>query len=131
MEDDRNVDEATIRTDPFCDLLGIEFLTIEPGYAEATLTVSDELLNFNGTPHGGIVFSLADAAASAAENAKGRPTLGLETSTSFLAAAEVGDTLTARAESTHESNRTTQTSVVVTTGAGEKVATFTSRGYKP
>lgn len=121
---------ATIREDPFCDLLGIEFQTIKPGYAETSLTVTDDLLNFNGVLHGGVVFALADAAAAAAEGAKGGTTLGLETSTSFLDSAAVGETLVASAESTHDTSKTTQTSVVVATETDEKVATFTGRGYK-
>lgn len=130
MTEEQSSDRDGIRSDPFCTLLGIQFQSIEPGYAETTLTVTEDLLNFNGSLHGGVVFALADAAAAAAENAKGQPTLGLETSTSFLAAADVGETLVARAESTHETSKTTQTSVVVATDAGEKVATFTGRGYK-
>lgn len=121
---------AAIREDPFCALLGIEFREIEPGYAETTLTVTEDLLNFNGVLHGGVVFALADAAAAAAENAKGETTLGLETSTSFLSSVDVGETLVARAESTHDTSKTTQTSVVVAAEDGEKVATFTGRGYK-
>lgn len=127
---DRDDLSAAIRQDPFCDLLGIEFRTIEPGYAETSLTVTEDLLNFNGVLHGGVVFALADAAAAAAEGAKGETTLGLETSTSFLDSAEVGETLVASAESTHDTRKTTQTSVTVSTASDEKVATFTGRGYK-
>lgn len=59
-----------IESDPYCRTLGIDVVGLEEGYAETTLTISKELLNFHGTPHGGVIYSLADAALAAASNAR-------------------------------------------------------------
>jgi acyl-CoA thioesterase len=120
-----------IAADPFCERLGIELVALGPGYAETTLTVTEELRNFHGTPHGGAVYSLADAAFAAASNSEGRTALALETNVSYLAAADVGETLTATAERDHESGRTASYLVPVTDESGERVARFRGRVYLP
>jgi len=55
-----------VASDPYCDVLGIEVTDLAPGQAQTELTVTDELVNFHGTPHGGALYSLADAAFAAA-----------------------------------------------------------------
>lgn len=101
---DERFDE--IATDPYCATLGIELTNLGSGTARTELTVRKELLNFHGTPHGGAVYSLADAAFAAASNADGDTALALETNISYLSAAEVGDTLVAVAEREDETRRT-------------------------
>lgn len=119
-----------IASDPFCAALGIELAALEPGYAETRLTITDDLLNFHGTPHGGALYSLADAAFAAASNSHGDTAVALETNISYLVAAESGTTLTARAEETHRAKRTAEYEVVITAD-DERVATFRGRVYRP
>jgi acyl-CoA thioesterase len=83
-------------------------------------------LNFHGTPHGGAVYTLADAAS----NSRGETAVALETNVSYLAAAAVGDRLTAVAEETHTGRNTAEYSVEVT-GEDERIATFRGRVYEP
>ena len=120
-----------IAEDPFCQKIGVELVALAPGSAETELTVTEELLNFHGTPHGGAVYSLADAAFAAASNADGETALALETNVSYLDAVEVGDTLTATAEREHESRSTASYRVDVTDDSGAEVAIFRGRVYKP
>ncbi len=120
-----------VAADPYCDVLGIEVVDIEPGHARTELTVTDELVNFHGTPHGGAIYSLADAAFAAASNSHGQTAVALETNISYLEAVETGETLTATAEETHAAGRTAEYEVVVTDGDGERVATFRGRVYRP
>jgi acyl-CoA thioesterase len=119
-----------IESDAYCETLGIDLAVLEPGYAVTELVVTEGLLNFHGTPHGGAVYSVADAAFAAASNSRGDPALALETNISYLDAVEVGDVLTATAEETHVSGRTAEYEVVVTTD-GDRVATFRGRVYRP
>lgn len=119
-----------IEGDAFCETLGIDLAILEPGYAVTELHVTEDLLNFHGTPHGGAVYSVADAAFAAASNSRGDPAVALETNMSYLDAVEVGDVLTATAEETHVSGRTAEYEVVVDTD-GERVATFRGRVYRP
>jgi acyl-CoA thioesterase len=116
--------------DPFCETVGIELASIRPGYAETTLTVGEEHLNFHGTPHGGVVYTLADAAFAAASNTGEKAAVALETNISYFSAVDVGETLRAVAEEVHLGGRTAAYDVRVEDGAGEPVATFRGRVYR-
>jgi acyl-CoA thioesterase len=118
-----------IRGDAYCDTLGIDLAVLEPGYAVTELAVTEDHLNFHGTPHGGAVYSVADAAFAAASNSRGDPAVALETNVSYLNAVDVGDVLTATAEETHVGGSTAEYEVVVTSD-GERIATFRGRVYR-
>ena len=122
-----------IASDPFCERLGIELVSLDAGRAAFELELDDSLCNFHGTPHGGAVYSLADAAFAAASNADGETAVALETNVSYLSAADPGATLTATAEETHSSTRTAEYDVRVTDGSddGGRIATFRGRVYRP
>ncbi|MFB6221827.1 MAG: hydroxyphenylacetyl-CoA thioesterase PaaI [Halolamina sp.] len=120
-----------IAADPYCETLGIELVELAPGRAVTALELTEGLLNFHGTPHGGAVYSLADAAFAAASNSHGETALALETNISYLAAADVGDRLTATAEETHLAGSTAEYQVVVENPDDERVATFRGRVYRP
>lgn len=124
-----------IENDPFCAALGIELVGIEPGFAETRLELIDEHLNFHGTPHGGAIYALADAAFAAACNADGVTRVALETNVSYLAAPAPDATLLATAEETHATDRTGEYSVVVeddgAKGGRRRIATFRGRAYRP
>ena len=120
-----------IEADPYCEFLGVELVELAPGRARTRLTVTEELLNFHGTPHGGAVYSLADAAFAAASNSHGDTALALETNISYLDAVETGTTLTATAEETHLAGRTAEYEAVVESEDGDRVATFRGRVYRP
>jgi acyl-CoA thioesterase len=120
-----------IAADPFCRKLGVELTDLGPGTAMTELTVTEELCNFHGTPHGGAVYSLADAAFAAASNGEGDAALALETNISYFEAVEVGETLTAAAERLHEGGRTASYRVAVTDERDEEIAAFRGRVYLP
>ena len=120
-----------IESDRFCERMGIDLLALEAGHAETALTIDESLLNFHGTPHGGAIYSLADAAFAAASNARGETAVALETNMSYLEAVETGERLTATAEETHDGGRTAQYEVAVTNDDGDLIATFRGRVYRP
>lgn len=128
IPDDRR---ERIADDPFAAKVGIELVDLGPGRARTELTVTDDLLNFHGTPHGGALYSLADAAFAAASNAEGDTALALETNISYFEAVEVGETLTAEAERIHGRGRTASYRVTVTDEADDPVASFRGRVYLP
>jgi acyl-CoA thioesterase len=120
-----------VQADPFCRTLGIEVTALTPDSARAELTVSEDLLNFHGTPHGGAIYSLADAAFAAASNARGETAVALETNISYLDAVEPGTTLEAIATETHLGGRTAEYAVEVRSPADDRIATFRGRVYRP
>jgi acyl-CoA thioesterase len=120
-----------VQSDAFCETVGIDVVELSPGYARTELTVKEDLLNFHGTPHGGAIYSLADAAFAAASNSHGRTAVALETNISYLEPVDVGETLTATAEETHVAGRTAEYEVTVTDEGDSRIATFRGRVYRP
>jgi len=88
--------ERFVTQDAFARHVGVEVLEYGGGRATARLAVGPEHLNSAGCLHGGAVFSLADAAFSAASNSHGVLALSIEASVSYFAAVTRG-TLTAEA----------------------------------
>lgn len=95
-----------IKSDPFCRLLGISFTQLEEGHASCTITLTEDMMNFLGVTHGGLVFTLADAAFAAASNSDHLPSLALDVSGSFLAGTKPGDKLTAKASRINTTRKT-------------------------
>jgi acyl-CoA thioesterase len=120
-----------IANDPYCARLSISLETLDTGHAVTALELDESLCNFHGTPHGGAVYSLADAAFAAASNAHGEAALALETNISYLAPATVGETITAVAEETHAAGRTAEYDVQVSDASDDPIATFRGRVYRP
>ncbi|MFQ5420387.1 MAG: PaaI family thioesterase, partial [Anaerolineae bacterium] len=92
---------AKIRQDSFAALLGAEIELIEPGYSRVSLTITPHMLNFHGSTHGGVIFSLGDIAFAAAGNSRGQTAVALNVDTSFLQATSAGDHLIAEAREQH------------------------------
>jgi len=120
-----------IESDAYCETLGIDVVELDSGYAQTELTITEDLLNFHGTPHGGAIYSLADAAFAAASNSHDEAAVALETNISYLDAVDTGETLSAIAEETHLAGSTAEYEVTVTAQDGERIATFRGRVYRP
>lgn len=119
-----------IQGDPFARSLGIELLELRPGYSKARMTVRDDMLNFHGIPHGGAIFSLADAAFAAASNSYGTQAVALGMNVHYLAAAEVGTTLYAEAREEKLGRRTALYHIRVTDPDGRLIASCQGLVYR-
>ena len=111
-----------IGQDPFARWLGIELEELRPGYSRVAMTLTPQMVNFHGTPHGGVVFSLADAAFAAAGNSHGQAAVALSMTIQYLAAAEPGTRLVAEAQELRKGHRTGFYQIMVKTEAGELIA---------
>jgi acyl-CoA thioesterase len=111
-----------IREDPFARFLGIELLELREGYSSTALSVAEHMLNSLGIPHGGVIFSLADAAFAAAGNSHGQVAVALNVSINFLAAVPVGTRLRAEASEESATRRTALYRLSVTAEDGTLVA---------
>ncbi len=118
-----------VRREPYAASLGIRVDAVEEGYASCSVTVTGEMLNFLGVVHGGLIFSLADVAFSAASNSDHFPSYALDVSGSFLRAPQVGDVLTAEARREHGTKRTGVYRIEVT-GGDELIATFNGTVFR-
>jgi acyl-CoA thioesterase len=118
-----------ILKDPFIRFLGISVDAIEKGYSRCSVVIRDEMLNFNGAVHGGLIFSLADVAFSIASNSDHLPSFALDVSGSFLKTAQVGDKVVAEAKIIHTTKRTGLYRMEVFKG-NELIATFNGTVFR-
>lgn len=110
------------RRDPFARRMGFQLVEAGPGYARVAVDLTEDLFNFAGTPHGGLLFSLADYAFSVASNSRGRVSLATNVSIQFMATAELGERLYAVAKENHLTHRTGFYEMTVTTESGRLLA---------
>ncbi len=113
----------SIENDPWARALGVEFLELQRGYCRVALQLQPHMVNFQGAPHGGVIFSLADIAFGAACNAHGEPAVALSVTISYLAAVGPGARLVAEGRERRQGRRAGFYDVTVTTGDGTLVAT--------
>jgi len=95
-----------VQNDPFARQLGAQVIIVKPGHSRVTLTVTDDMLNFHGMTHGGVIFALGDIAFAAASNSHGQTAVALNVAISYLKASTSGDRLVAEAREQHTSGPT-------------------------
>lgn len=86
-----------IQQDPYAQSLGAKVEILKPGHSRVTLTINDDMVNFHGITHGGVIFSLGDIAFGAASNSHGQTAVALNVGINFLKATKPGDRLVAEA----------------------------------
>ncbi len=106
--------------------LGITITDAGPGHATVRMTVTDTMVNGHALAHGGYVFLLADTAFACACNSHGPVTVAAGADITFVAAAHLGDELTARAEERTTYGRSGIYDVTVSRG-DEVIAEFRGR----
>ncbi len=112
-KDRQDAINAHIQKDRFADFMGAKVEIVKPGHSRVTMTVTDDMTNFHGTTHGGVVFSLGDMAFAAAGNSHGQVAVALNVSICFLNPSHVGDVLVAEAKEAHLGGRTGLYDIVV------------------
>jgi len=109
--------------------LGMQVLAVGPGSATLTMTVREDMLNGHDICHGGLVTMLADSAFAYACNAYNEVTVASGFDVNLIAAAHLGDVLTAVAEELSKSGRTGVYDITVRNQRGEPMAAFRGRSY--
>lgn len=108
---------------------GAEILEAEPQRAVCTLPIRPELLNANGVPMGGAMFTLADFAFAVAANGYSEAvTVSQHVSVTFLAPAK-GQVLIAEAQCLKSGRRTCLYQVTVRDDVGTYIAHMTVNGF--
>jgi acyl-CoA thioesterase len=125
MKDFRNF----FADDAFAALLGMEFVEASEGSAAVRMKIGDVHLNSVGTVHGGVVFSLADAAFAVASNSHDQVAVAINASISYVKAA-TGGVLTARAVEQSLNPRLATYAIDVRDGEGDLVASFQGMVYR-
>ncbi|MEJ2038690.1 MAG: hotdog fold thioesterase [Desulfosarcinaceae bacterium] len=113
---------AHIQTDPFARHLGARVEILGPGHSRVTLAVTEEMVNFHGITHGGVVFAVSDMAFAAAGNSHGQSAVALNVAINFLKATGAGDVLVAEAVEQHVAGPTALYDITVRDQTGTLVA---------
>jgi len=121
--------ERFVANDAFARHLGIEMLEYGDGRAKALLTVEAHHLNSAGCLHGGVIFSLADAAFSAAANSHGVLALSIDANISYFSAVTSG-TLTAEAREAARNPKLATYLIDVHDEGGALIAHFRGTVYR-
>ena len=116
--------------DAFARLLGIELTEIREKYCRIRMPVKKEMINGLGSVHGGVTFSLADAALAFSSNNTGEASVALNCSINFIKAAYEGDILIAESVLISETRKTGIYDISVTSQHGDLVAGFRGTVYK-
>ena len=127
----KNLLEDLAIRDRFVSLLGFELVEADAGAAVVRGRVRAEHVNFNGTCHGGYIFSLADTAFGLASNSRGAVAIGIDAHVAFTAAAYENDELVATAREISRSRRIGTYGIEVKNADGRCVARFTGTVYIP
>ena len=106
--------------------LGMTLVDAGPGRATVRMTVTDTMVNGHALAHGGYVFLLADTAFACACNSHGPVTVAAGADITFVAAAKLGDELTAHAEERVTYGRNGIYDVTITRG-DDVIAEFRGR----
>jgi len=120
---------AIARRDAFCVDLGIELVASGAGGATTRVRVEPRHLNFGGVCHGGLTFTLADAAFGFACNSRGIAAAGIDVHMIYNRAVKVGQTLTATATELSHSTKIATYRVDVVREDGKLIAAMTGTAF--
>ncbi|MCP4673229.1 MAG: hotdog fold thioesterase [Desulfobacula sp.] len=109
----KNAINDLIQTDAFARYLGAIVEIVKPGHSRVFLTITDNMTNFHGTTHGGVIFSISDMAFAAACNSHGKVAVAMNVSICFLKPSYPGDRLVAEAREDHNGRRTSLYSILI------------------
>jgi acyl-CoA thioesterase len=119
--------DAMWKDDAATQSLGMTLVSVAPGQAVITMTVTDRMVNGHKLCHGGYIFTLADSAFAFACNTYNQRTVAQHCAVTFLASAKLGDKLVARAVERQRSGRSGIYDVTVSREEGNVIAEF--RGH--
>ena len=117
---------ARAKKEPIASFLKMQLLELSPGYAKVTIKLIPEHQNFNGLIFGGITMAVADQAFAFASNSVARPSTASQFNLHFIAAADVGDELTAECWVVKSGKRVGISEITVTNQEGKLIAKATA-----
>ncbi len=107
--------------------LGMKLISVAPGQAVITMTVTASMVNGHKICHGGYIFTLADSAFAFACNTYNQRTVAQHCAVTFLASAKLGDKLVARSVERQRGGRSGIYDVTISREEGNIIAEF--RGH--
>ena len=124
------VTQAMWARDQAARSLGLQILSVKPGYALLAMTVRPDMVNGHHICHGGLIFTLADSAFAYSCNSYNQNTVASGCNIDFLAPGREGDVLEAEAIERSLCGRTGVYDVTVRTRSGTTIALFRGKSYR-
>ena len=121
--------DAMWKHDHASQALGMQVLAVGPGTATLCMTVRQDMLNGHAICHGGLITTLADSCFAFACNAYNEVTVASGFDVNLIAAARLGDVLTAQARELSKAGRTGVYDITVSNQHGAPIAAFRGRSY--
>ena len=122
--------EAMYARDRVAQALGLKIVRVQPGASLLTMVVRGDMVNGHHICHGGMIFSLADAAFAYACNSYNKNTVASACHIDFLTPAKEGETLEAEAVEQSAAGRTGVYDITVRTAGGKTIALFRGKSYR-
>lgn len=120
---------ALAARDNFARSLGIEIVEASLGRAVTRVRLEERHINFIGVAHGGLTFTLADAAMGYASNSQGIVSASIDSHILYSLAACAGDVLTATAVEIARTSKLSNYRIDVVRDDGNLVAAMTGTTY--
>ena len=120
---------ALAARDIFARSIGIEIVEAALGRAVTRVRIEDRHINFNGVAHGGLTFTLADAALGYASNSQGIMSPSIDAHILYSLPVLAGDVLTATAVEISRSAKLSNYRIDVVRSDGRLVAAMTGTTY--
>ena len=117
--------------EPIASFLKMRLLELSPGYAKVAMKLTPEYTNFNGLIFGGIIMSIADQAFAYATNSLVSPSIATQFNIYLIAAASIGDELTAECRVVKSGRRIGISEMTVTNQDGKLIAKATGTTIGP
>lgn len=110
--------------------MGLEIIEAKAGSTIGRMTVRDDMLNFHGTCHGGVLYALAGGVLAYAINSDNRSAVAQSGSINYTRPAHLGEVLTAKAQMINQAGRSGVYDVVISNEKEQTVALFRGQSSK-
>jgi len=122
--------DGLFRAGAVADLLGLTLLDWSAGRARFRLDPSPEVANVAGSVHGGVLYTLADAAFEVACNSYGRICVALDVTAHHASPAPLDEPVTAEAVEVSRSTRVASYRITAVGATGELRAWYLATAYR-
>ena len=122
--------DAMFRSGRLGSMLGFRLVDWGPGRAVVELRPTPAIANITGSVHGGVLYTVADAAFEVACNSYGRICVALDVSVHHASAAPVGQPVVAEAVQVSRSARVASYRINATGPDGEVRAWYQATAYR-
>ncbi len=124
------VAEGMYPRDNTAQAMGIKIVESKAGTATAKMAVREDMLNFHGTCHGGMMFAFAGSVLAYVINGDNRAAVAQGCTINYTRPAHLGDQLTATCTVVNQAGRSGVCDVEVTNQDGQIVALFRGQSSK-